>query len=93
MKLNYHKNLEHHLVKNGFQLHENTTYYFEKLHWKCYSIRKLKIFINKEFQQLRFSYNIRGNIFGLTLNGCKSLNDLYRLEKLIQGTTNQKSIK
>jgi hypothetical protein len=84
MKLNYHKNLEHHLVKNGFQVKFKTEEFIPKTHLV---LRKFDIHILHEEKFIRIYYTYDYN--RIEIEGCKTLNDLYRLEKLIEGTTNE----
>jgi hypothetical protein len=86
MKLTFHKNLEHHLVKNGFHFQEH----IEISNHSIYRKQQFKIEINFRYKFIVIYYfsSIGSRI---KINGCKTIHDLYRLEKLIEGTTNQKS--
>jgi hypothetical protein len=82
MKLTFHKNLEHHLVKNGF---EKKTFC---LSWQVFELRSIIIDVDKKMEKIYINYRVSAGIY-FKINGCKTLNDLYRLEKLIEGTNNQ----
>ena len=85
MKLLFHKNLEHHLVKNGFafidhnELNNLSTY---RKNWI-----KIKISFTEKFILIYYYSKIGHRI---PIKGCKTLQDLYRLENLIEENTNQK---
>jgi hypothetical protein len=87
MKLTFHKNLEHHLVKNGFQINSNP-----KQSWQVFELRSIIIDVSKRTETLYVNYRVSAGIY-FPIKGCKTIHDLYRLEKLIEGTNNQKSIK
>ena len=85
MKLTFHKNLEHHLVKNGFQVITK----HPKISISSYKLRKIIVYILLLDKSVQVFY-IENNSKEIRIKGCKTLNDLYRLEKLIEGITNQK---
>jgi hypothetical protein len=85
MKLNYHKNLEHHLVKNGFEIKNKVE---DELHPRTLMVlRNIEIYIYPATRTILVFFKRKH--FDLLVQGCKTLNDLYRLEKLIEGTTNE----
>jgi hypothetical protein len=85
MKLTFHKNLEHHLVKNGFQIKNKVE---DQLHPRTFLVlRNIEIYIYPATRSILVFFKRKH--FDLLVEGCKTLNDLYRLEKLIEGTTNQ----
>jgi hypothetical protein len=86
MKLNYHKNLEHHLVKNGFEIKNKVE---DELHPRTLmALRNFEIYIYPVTRTILVFFKRKH--FDMLVQGCKTLNDLYRLEKLIEGTNNQK---
>ena len=82
MKLLFHKNLEHHLVKNGF------TVVSKNAERTFLSFRKFEIYIFPSEKTVMIFFKRRN--FDLLVEGCETLHDLYRLEKLIEGNNNQK---
>lgn len=88
MKLTFHKNLEYHLIKNGFQFDEH----IELSNHSIYRKQQFQIEINFSYKYVVIYYFSSGGQ-RLRINDCKTIHDLHRLEKLIEGTTNQKSIK
>ena len=85
MKLLFHKNLEHHLVKNGFEFTDHN----ELINLSTYRKNFIRISISFSAKIIVVYYYSKIGHW-ITINGCKTLNDLYRLEKLIEGNTNQK---
>lgn len=85
MKLLFHKNLEHHLVKNGFEFINHN----ELSNFSTYRKNWIKIKINFSEKFICIYYYSKIGHW-IPIKGCKTLNDLYRLEKLIEGNTNQK---
>jgi len=85
MKLTFHKNLEHHLVKNGFQVFFKCSKSDDKRTYLSYNNFEIYIFYEQKIIEIQY----RSFHSPYEIKGCKTLNDLYRLEKLIEGTTNQ----
>lgn len=83
MKLEFNKNFESNLIKNGFEfihhkeLSNLSTY---RRNWI-----KIKISFPEKFI-LIYYYSKIGH--WIPIKGCKTLQDLYRLEKLIEGNNN-----
>lgn len=91
MKLEFNKNFEYHLINNGFELQKSTEYYFNGNYWRCYFLRNIRIYVGKKTSKVSVAYFSKSTLgFRFEIKGCKTLNDLYRLEKLIEGNTNQK---
>lgn len=87
MKLDYNKNLESNLVKNGFNVEEKSTdSNFPRI---FLSLRRFTFYIYPSTKTININYHIGCTNF--PVKGCKTLNDLYRLEKLIEGTNEKKS--
>jgi hypothetical protein len=85
MKLQFNKNFEYNLVnRHGWVYSPEKSSKF----WKCYSLRNLKISVNLETKKVFGTYFSKYGIYTSAF-GCKSLNDLYRLERLIEGDNNQ----
>lgn len=77
MKLIYHKRLEFCLLKNGFTIQTKTEF-------SVFLISgKFKIHIFHSSKALFIYFRTSGNTF--LVNGCKTIHDLYRLERLIEG--------
>jgi hypothetical protein len=82
MKLNYHKNLENHLLKNGFKIKSKIEGDISPR--TIMFLRNFEIYIYPSTTRIYVWF--KRNHFDLLVQGCKTLNDLYRLEKLIEGT-------
>ena len=85
MKLEFNKNFEYNLVNRyGFKLCT-----IQSPNKKSYYLRNfvVKVWIEKKSIELYFFQFDQQMI---KLYGCKTIHDLYRLEKLIEGNTNQK---
>lgn len=82
MKLEYNKNFERNLVKlHGFEFSQSLS----SENWKSYVLRNLKIMINLNQKKIWCTHRLPGGYYTQAL-GCKTMNDLFRLEKLIEGT-------
>ena len=87
MKLQFNKNLENHLVKNGFEIKHRL---IDSAHPRImFVLRNFEIYIYPATKSIMVWYK-RPN-FDIFIQGCKTLNDLYRLEQLIEGTTEKSS--
>lgn len=83
MKLEFNKNFEANLVKKGFKNCSNTNPSI-----KTYAFCSIRINIYYEQKKVKIFHC---SVFGhyTQIKGCKTLNDLYRLESLIEGNQKQ----